>query len=229
MKRGNEMNPIIRLFPIFLFSPILATGCGRDCECKDEIAKLEDRLNQLRTSHSDIHMAGGIDEMNVTGLRGTLADPQQPMEHDHNTQYYSKSEMNTILSSKAEQNEFASLSNSTTTLETTTVKKSALYAKTSEFIFADDSIGSPFTGDIPSDIHFNAQNSTVVPVISATLSGFSTLVKPIYYYTYEISGTSYTIHVFNSAGEEVTKDSVDVFGWEGVHIRTDVIWTAIDN
>jgi hypothetical protein len=58
-------------------------------------------------AHAVSHQAGGIDEINVAGLSGVLADPQTPAAHTHveaditDLDKYTQSEINTLLLGKA--------------------------------------------------------------------------------------------------------------------------------
>jgi hypothetical protein len=214
-----------------LMMTCLLAACGGDCDCENienRIAEIDSEISALKAPHAANHEFGGTDPINVTGLYGVLTEPQPPAVHEHNTLYYSRSEIDSILNSKTDQTAFSALDADVTLLETNSLNKSAIYSDTVEYTFTNGSVGSPFSGDIPDSVELNSDTTQIVPVVGVTLSNFSSLLKPRFFYTCEISGTSYEIRIFNADGNEVLPETVTAFDWGDVTVKISVIWTAFN-
>jgi hypothetical protein len=212
-----------------LMMTCLLAACGGDCDCEnieDRIAEIDSEISALKAPHAANHEFGGTDPINVTGLYGVLTEPQPPAAHEHNTLYYSRSEVDAQLTGKTSQNEFSALVTQTNTLSSDAIKKSAIYAETFEFTFSNNVVGSPFSGDLPDNINFNPDNDTVVPIIGVALSNFPDDTLPRFFHTCEINNTSFEVRIFNADGDEITPSVVSFNGWNNATIRIDVIWTV---
>ncbi len=217
--------------PVLALTCLIA-ACGGDCDCKNlesRIAEIDSEIIALKAPHAANHQFGGTDPINVTGLYGVLTEPQPPAVHDHNTFYYTKTEIDARLNGKTNQIDFATLDATVSTLtEVETIDKSAMFASTFEYRFATGNSGSPFALTIPADAGFNPNEYTIVPIISISLDGFSSVVRPQFYYSYTVSDSQINVQVYNADGNEVVADAVDIMGWNDVIMRVDVIWTAMD-
>ncbi len=156
---------------------------------------------QTPVNHHVTHQNGGSDELNVTGLSGLLADPQTPAAHNHDDRYYTEAEVDAMV-----------------------VTKTALYAQSFADVFTSSPAhGSPF---ICSPAGF-AGGAGTVPIISVSLTNFTGIAKPRFFYNYEVVGSDVHVHVYNADGDEVVDGAVGIMAWNNVNIRIDIIWTDL--
>lgn len=71
------------------------TGAGASVSVAGGVATLNVPGAGVPGAHADTHENGGLDEIDVTGLSGLLADPQTPLAHTHDDRYYTEGELNT--------------------------------------------------------------------------------------------------------------------------------------